>query len=99
VLARIDSACAAAGRVAAEVTLLPVSKNYEAQVIREAVVFEVAHRKSQTHLYWHLDSQYLGMTSGNHTMEVSPQAGLHKITVIDDEGNQIERTFEVLKGE
>lgn len=67
--------------------------------LREAVVFEVAHRKSQTHLYWHLDNQYLGMTSGNHTMEVSPDAGLHKITVIDDEGNQIERTFEVLKGE
>jgi membrane carboxypeptidase/penicillin-binding protein PbpC len=67
--------------------------------LREAVVFEVAHRKAQTQLYWHLDNQYLGMTSGNHTMEVSPDAGLHKITVIDDEGNQIERTFEVLKGE
>jgi pyridoxal phosphate enzyme (YggS family) len=37
VRARIDRACAAAGRDAAEVTLLPVSKTFDAEVIREAV--------------------------------------------------------------
>jgi len=35
--ARIDRACAAAGRDSAEVTLLPVSKTFDAEVIREAV--------------------------------------------------------------
>ncbi len=37
VQARIERACAAAGRDAAEVTLLPVSKTFDADVIREAV--------------------------------------------------------------
>ena len=67
--------------------------------LREAVVFEVAHRKAEGELYWHLDDEFLGITRGNHTMQVSPNAGIHKLTVVDGEGNQLERSFEVLKVE
>ncbi|MFT6214129.1 MAG: penicillin-binding protein 1C [Roseivirga sp.] len=67
--------------------------------LREAVVFEVAHRKAESELYWHLDDEFLGITRGNHTMQVSPIAGIHKVTVVDSEGNQLERSFEVLRVE
>jgi penicillin-binding protein 1C len=67
--------------------------------LREAVVFEVAHRNAESELYWHLDNKYLGTTRGRHTMQIAPMEGEHTITVVDRDGNQIERTFRVLKSE
>lgn len=64
---------------------------------REQVVFEVAHRKPNSELHWHLDNVYLGTTKGNHVLGLSPPAGEHMITVVDDEGHQLVRTFEVLE--
>lgn len=65
--------------------------------LREAVVFEVAHRKANSKLHWHLDNLYKGVTNGKHEMSFSPAAGTHVVTVIDEEGNKLQRSFTVLE--
>lgn len=51
------------------------------------VILEAAHASSEAIVYWHLDEQYLGQTSGLHQMPVHPQPGVHRVTLIDDQGN------------
>jgi penicillin-binding protein 1C len=61
-------------------------------------LFEVAHRNSLTTIYWHLDGNYLGSTMGTHRMSVTPQPGKHTLTLVDDQGEALERIFIVADG-
>ncbi|MCU0397316.1 MAG: penicillin-binding protein 1C [Cyclobacteriaceae bacterium] len=56
-------------------------------------VFELAHRNNNSHVYWHLDGQYLGSTLKVHRMLLNPEAGRHKLTLVDEQGNVLEREF------
>jgi penicillin-binding protein 1C len=58
-----------------------------------STVFEAAHRNRETTVYWHLDGNYLNATRGAHRVSISPQPGEHKITLIDDQGEMLERKF------
>ena len=64
---------------------------------REQVVFKVAHRKPNSELHWHLDDVYLGTTQANHVLALTPPAGEHIITVVDEEGHRLSRNFTVLE--
>lgn len=70
-----------------------VPVNFEEK--KERAVFEVSHLQ-KTSLYWHIDDQFIGITEGIHQMEVNPRPGDHRVSVIDEEGNQISRNFSVL---
>jgi penicillin-binding protein 1C len=59
-------------------------------------VFEVAHRIPNTTIYWHLDDQYLGSTYGLHQHGFRPTLGLHSLTLVDENGNTLTRSFEIL---
>lgn len=59
-------------------------------------VFEIAHRKSNTIVYWHLDEQYLGSTQGIHQMALNPDPGEHVITVVDQNGETISMKVEIV---
>lgn len=59
-------------------------------------VFELAHRNPNATVFWHLDGNYIGTTNGRHSMALSPSAGKHNLTVVDEEGRIIERRFEVI---
>ncbi|MBX7094515.1 MAG: penicillin-binding protein 1C [Flavobacteriales bacterium] len=59
-------------------------------------VFEVTHRDPNAEIYWHLDEDFLGTTSGIHQMELSPALGKHQLTLIDNNGKRISQTFEVI---
>lgn len=62
----------------------------------ERVVFEAVHRSAEAEIYWHLDEQYLGNTRRIHQMEVWAKEGLHRLTLMDDEGNILQQTFRVV---
>ncbi len=53
----------------------------------QAVVFKVAHKNPTSTIYWHLDDAYLGETSYVHQMTIQPTPGWHQITLIDENGN------------
>ena len=61
-------------------------------------VFEVAHRNPSTHVYWHLDGNFIGTTVRSHKVAVSPSAGKHILTLIDENGESLKRSFIVISG-
>ena len=58
-------------------------------------IFELAHQQPSTVVYWHLDNDYIGETSDLHQMQLSPDRGKHKVTVVDEVGNALGVEFEV----
>lgn len=54
---------------------------------------EIAHRRRDATVYWHLDNSYLGMTKFIHQTEIRVGEGEHVITAVDDEGMTITRKF------
>jgi len=61
------------------------------------VVFEAAHRKTGVTIHWHLDDQYLGETSLIHQLEFLAPEGSHILTLVDADGNILEKRFEVVE--
>jgi len=59
-------------------------------------IFRAVPRRPETLLYWHLDNQFIGMTQTFHQQAVQPSAGKHRVTVVDEAGNRVEKVFEVL---
>jgi penicillin-binding protein 1C len=59
-------------------------------------VFELAHRNSNSVVYWHLDGEYLGNTVKNHRFPVNPGEGSHVLTLVDDSGLVLENRFKVV---
>lgn len=61
-----------------------------------SALFEVAHRNREATIYWHLDGSYVGSTHGTHRLNLAPQAGQHRMTLIDDQGEILERKFHIM---
>jgi penicillin-binding protein 1C len=61
-----------------------------------STVFQVAHRKPDIEVHWHLDGQYLGTTRTFHQRELQPSAGKHHLTLVDKDGFTLNLNFEVL---
>lgn len=55
---------------------------------RGGFVCKVAHSSASTELFWHLDGNYIGSTTNVHHMQIQPSIGYHRITAVDDRGNQ-----------
>lgn len=60
------------------------------------VVFEVAHRNSGAKVFWHLDNNYVGETSGFHQFAMNPEQGDHTLTCVDENGESISMGFEII---
>lgn len=63
-----------------------------------SALFEVAHHNSQVTIFWHMDGNYLGSTKGIHRLSIAPQPGGHLLTLIDEYGELLERSFFVTDG-
>ena len=61
-------------------------------------VFELAHSSPEVTIFWHLDGQYIGSTKQIHNLALKPAEGKHILTVIDENGESLERHFEVRSG-
>ena len=63
---------------------------------RGRTVFEAVHRDPTATLHWHIDGRYLGTTRTLHQQPLDLAAGPHVVTIVDAQGNRVERRFEVL---
>ena len=54
---------------------------------------EIAHRRRNAVVYWHLDNEYIGMTKGIHQISLRASEGEHVLTATDDQGFTISRRF------
>ena len=63
------------------------------------VVFRAIHKGNSSLLYWYLDKNYLGVTDRFHELALSPELGPHILTLEDEEGNILDRSFEIVEPE
>lgn len=61
-----------------------------------SAVFEVAHRRPETTIYWHLNNEFIGSTTRIHQLSVSPPAGKYELTLVDDEGEYLSQNLEII---
>ncbi len=47
-------------------------------------------------VFWNLDDRYLGSTRTFHQMPVIPERGSHRLVLVDEDGERLEREFQVL---
>jgi penicillin-binding protein 1C len=62
-------------------------------------VFEIAHRSPSSEVFWHLDDQYIGTTKRIHQMGINPDDGIHTLTWVDEHGELLKVSFEVMRKE
>jgi penicillin-binding protein 1C len=60
------------------------------------VIFELAHSDPAAVVYWHLDGNFIGTTTGKHNMPLNPPQGRHSLTIVDDNGESINHSFSVI---
>ncbi len=60
------------------------------------VVFELAHRNPQASVFWHVVGVFMGSTRKSHHLAFQPTKGSHKLTLVDEFGESLERDFEVI---
>jgi penicillin-binding protein 1C len=68
--------------------------NLDGQLSR--TIFQAAHRNPETTIYWHLDDNYLTSTKSFHNIELIPPVGKHTITLVDEKGNRVAQSFEII---
>jgi penicillin-binding protein 1C len=61
-----------------------------------SAVFQLAHNNPRMAVYWHLDGNYIGSTKKAHHMALNPPEGKHILTLVDEQGQSLERKFEVI---
>lgn len=57
------------------------------------IIFEAAHHQPGMTLYWHLDDTYIGSTMESHRKGITTTEGDHVITLVDEDGNRLEKRF------
>ena len=65
----------------------------------QQITFRIAHAQENSKLFWYLDQQYLGATTGDHKRLLLPEDGRHRLHVVDKEGHQREIQFQVKRNE
>lgn len=61
-----------------------------------STVFQATHRNASAMIYWHLDGQFIQATQRSHKLTLAPREGSHLLTLVDDSGETLQRTFEVI---
>jgi penicillin-binding protein 1C len=64
---------------------------------RGRVVFEAVHTDQHGVIYWHLDDQFVATTRYMHQVELLPAPGKHRLILVDEKGEELIRTFEVVE--
>lgn len=70
-----------------------ITKSFEGK--QQEVILKIAHETPENSVFWYLNDQYLGATKEFHEMPILPKDGTHRITVIDTQGFEIQRTLVV----
>lgn len=59
------------------------------------LILKVAHSNKEAILFWSLNQQFLGTTTENHELAITPKEGDFTITVVDNFGNEIQQQISI----
>lgn len=62
----------------------------------QPIIATATHKQAQKTLYWHLNETYLGQTDDIHSMKIDPSVGEQVLRIIDEQGNESVRLFNVV---
>ena len=62
-------------------------------------VFKATHRNNKGKIFWSLDDNFITTTETVHQIAMSPSPGKHVITITDEQGISVSRSFEILDKE
>jgi len=63
----------------------------------QKTIFEIAHRRPSSTIYWHIDEEFVGITSAIHKLEFAPEPGKHLLTLVDESGESLAVYFYILE--
>lgn len=63
---------------------------------RGKMICIASHRNPSEKIFWHLDGNFIGETSGFHRIAINPAAGKHTLTLVDASGENVAVSFTVL---
>ena len=72
-----------------------MAKNFEEQT--QEVIFTLAHRDTETTIYWYLDGSFIATTDTFHQISLQPLPGTYVLTAVDQDGNEITERITVEK--
>ncbi|MEO6405231.1 MAG: penicillin-binding protein 1C [Ferruginibacter sp.] len=59
-------------------------------------IFMATHRNSHAKIFWSLDDNFLFTTEHFHQAGINPTPGKHVLTLTDESGNTVSRSFEII---
>ena len=62
----------------------------------ERIVLQASHQQNDATLFWHWDDTFIGETKTIHQMEIGPEIGIHKLTLVDEQGNTLVKKIELI---
>ncbi len=75
-----------------------ISKDAEIVVhLREEVALEKQNEDILSNIFWHIDDEFVLTTNHFHQIEVAPTFGSHTLTIVDENGETIIKSFSVIK--
>ncbi len=60
-------------------------------------IFTATHKNSNAKIFWSVDDKFAGSTERYHQLALSPAPGTHSLTLTDDKGNSVSRSFEIIQ--
>ena len=72
---------------------ISLTKNFEGE--KNELVLKLAHTKPNTKVFWYLDDRFIEQTQSFHELGIIPDPGKHKITALDELGNEIVITITI----
>jgi penicillin-binding protein 1C len=76
-------------------TQIFVPRGFEGR--KEKTVFKATHRDKNATIFWHIDQTFVGKTTDFHHLECAPDVGEHTLVLIDQDGNEIKQSFEIIE--
>jgi penicillin-binding protein 1C len=64
---------------------------------RGKTIFTATHKNNNAKIFWSIDDAFVGTTERYHQLGISPAPGRHLLTLTDDKGNSISRSFEIIE--
>ncbi len=62
----------------------------------QKLIIQVTHRDRQCRIFWYLDGKYIGETRDRHDKAIQTTTGWHTVEVVDENGEQIKRRFQIV---
>ncbi len=59
------------------------------------LILKIAHSKPETTVFWYVDETFIGTTKDIHDMAIIPKSGKHRITAVDQFGNEVKSLINI----